>query len=119
MRILLAPVGCCELPKALCALLSRLLHVAGRQAIRLQGPATITEGTGPPRKAGRKPRYSSVGHYEHKNEPVRPQPIAHRWLTEPLPPRLCLTLAINDFKPTLAYSAQRTRQTPVLKPTPH
>ena len=28
-----------------------------------------------------------MGHYEHKNGPVRPQPIAHRGLTEPNHPR--------------------------------
>ena len=33
-----------------------LLHVAGRQAVRLRGLATSTESAGPPRKFGREPR---------------------------------------------------------------
>ena len=50
MRIL-APVGCYKRQqRSLRVTLSRLVHVAGRQAVRLWGPAATTEGTGPPRK---------------------------------------------------------------------
>ena len=49
MRIL-APVGCYKRQqRSLRVTLSRLVHVAGRQAVRLWGPAATTEGTGPPR----------------------------------------------------------------------
>jgi hypothetical protein len=46
------------------------LGMVGRQAVRLRGPVTSTEGAGPPRKRATEPRCTS-GHFEQ--EPGRLQ----------------------------------------------
>ena len=86
MRIL-APVGYCERQRSLCVTLSLLVHVAGRQAVQLRGPAISVKA---PARLGNLAENlgAQVWGTTSTNGPVRPQPIPRRELAEPLPEAL-------------------------------